>query len=375
MLNRKQKILVSFATITSTGTAFALCNSCCPLYLNEIVAPAFVYATTSIIGAMSAVDVALAAQLQFNSERLTSAIAILTKQKAVGANQVNEAGKNAAQVTAQALNSLAQTDRVKQARFDYGGEFGQGYSPCKVSATRNFLQSNIEQTNNKTLNDVNKEIIASAGAYVSKEQTINDRIKQYQEHYCSLEQVKYGMCDKVGELAGKSVSIATLFSPSSISTKEYQAKLDFINSISGLPDNPIPEQNKTSSLSRSYMLMKHQKDASVSPAYYSLKKIQNDYIEPKGIGSSVAEMFESEVARYMGVGNEGGNWAKSIAIQNQRGLLVELLKVKALDLSIQSRQYEQQERMEANLAVLVANVAQNLGRQANTLQNHTNMQQ
>ncbi len=43
-----------------------------------------------------------------------------------------------------------------------------------------------------------------------------------------------------------------------------------------------------------------------------------------------------------------------MAAQNDRGAMVELLKIKALDLSLQERQYRQWERMEAQLASAVA---------------------
>ena len=357
MKNKKRKLIIGITALTSTSAAIAFT---CPLYMFEWAAPAFVTAGGAIVGAVTSVDAALAAQLQYNSERLTSAIAILTKQKAVAANQINEATKNSAQVTAQALNSLAQTQRVKEARFDYGAEFGQGYNPCLVSAARNLIQTEIDNSNKKTIDDVSKEITASAGAYVQQDGVINDTIKNYQENYCTKAQADAGLCEKEGKMSGKSINIASIFTPSAPNTMEYKSKVDFINQLAGLPDNPVPEQSKMTVNARSYIQQKQQKDALISPALYSLKNIQNEYLETKGSGSSIASMFDKEASRYMGAGNDGSNWSKSLASQNQRGLLVELLKVKALDLAIQSRQYEQQERIEANLAVLVANAAQNM---------------
>ncbi len=357
----KRNIIIGITVLISTTTAVAFT---CPLYMFEWVSPAFITAGGAIIGAVSSVDAALAAQLQYNSERLTSAIAILTKQKAVAANQINEASKNSAQVTAQALNSLAQSKRVKQARFDYGAEFGQGYNPCLVSASRNFIQTEIENSNKKTLEDVNKEITASAGAYTQQDKIIQNTIKNYQENYCTQTQADAGLCEKAGKMPGKSINIASIFTPAALNTPEYKSKLDFINQLVGLPDNPVPEQSKNSLNAHTYIHQKQQKDALISPALYSLKNIQNEYLETKGSSSSIASMFDKESSRYMGVGTEGENWSKSLAVQNQRGLLVELLKVKALDLAIQGRQYEQQERIEASLAVLVANAAQNTGNQA-----------
>jgi len=55
-----------------------------------------------------------------------------------------------------------------------------------------------------------------------------------------------------------------------------------------------------------------------------------------------------------------------MSAQNERGALVELLKVKALDLAIQEKQYRQYERMEAQLAALVALEVQSSGSQNQT---------
>ena len=87
---------------------------------------------TSLREATSRLDAALSAQLWFQSERLISAVAILTKQKAVSANQISDGLRNTNQNIAVSLNALSQADRVKKARFEYGGDFGQGYSPCYV---------------------------------------------------------------------------------------------------------------------------------------------------------------------------------------------------------------------------------------------------
>jgi hypothetical protein len=266
---------------------------------------------------------------------------------------------------------MSQSQRVKQARFDYGAEFGQGYNPCLVSAGRNFIQKEIEASNQKTLEDVNKEITASAGAYAEQDKVINDSIKNYQENYCTKAQVNAGLCKEVGKLAGKSINIASIFTPTAANTPEYKSKLDFINQLVGLPDNPLPQASKESVNGRAYIQQKQQKDALMSPALYSLKNIQNEYLENQGNKSSIASMFDKESSRYMGVGNDGANWAKSLSSQNQRGLMIELLKVKALDLAIQGRQYEQQERIEANLAVLVANAAQGMANKAQNTQNNS----
>jgi hypothetical protein len=67
-----------------------------------------------------------------------------------------------------------------------------------------------------------------------------------------------------------------------------------------------------------------------------------------------------------------------MAAQNERGALVELLKIKALDLAIQEKQYRQYESMEAQLASLVSMNVSTAGGQtskASTDAARQNMQQ
>ena len=58
-----------------------------------------------------------------------------------------------------------------------------------------------------------------------------------------------------------------------------------------------------------------------------------------------------------------------MAAQNDRGAMVELLKIKALDLSLQERQYRQWERMEAQLASAVAAKLKTQSRKADAAAN------
>ena len=110
------------------------------------------------------------------------------------------------------------------------------------------------------------------------------------------------------------------------------------------------------------MLAKARKDAVLSPAVASLKALQLEYSGVEGgetgAGVPLAQMFRDEVARYAGGTQANEAWSRVMAAQNERGAMVEILKIKALDLAIQTRQLRQYERMEANLAALVAAEAQ-----------------
>ena len=115
MSRAQRRLLVGVTGLTVAVTAYAYCP---PQYQEAWVYPAFAWSATTITGTITALDAALSAQLWFQSERLISAVAILTKQKAVSANQISDGLRNTNQNIAVSLNALSQAERVKKARFE-----------------------------------------------------------------------------------------------------------------------------------------------------------------------------------------------------------------------------------------------------------------
>ena len=64
--------------------------------------------------------------------------------------------------------------------------------------------------------------------------------------------------------------------------------------------------------------------------------------------------LEKQVNRYLGNGEEYQAWNKTLIEQNDRGLLKEILQIKALKLFLQTREYEQLMSIEAMFAATVA---------------------
>jgi hypothetical protein len=355
LLSGKVPVVIA-GVLTSTA---ALAFYCPPQFQETFVEPVFTTSKQAISESVQVVDQALSKQLEFNSQRLTSAIAVLTKQKAVAANQISDGNRTAAQATATALQALAQAERVKKARFEYGGEFGQGYQPCKVYTTRNTIANRDAEMAVERRTRIMSEIVAAPGRYANPVQAQQAALTEHRASYCTADQVASGLCEKVGALPGANLSVATLFEPSMENEPLYQAKVSFVNNLVGLPDAPISKEAGKSAAADAYALAKTRKDAIVSPALASLKEIQLDY---SGItvahGNSsdlpMAVHFRNEVKRYLGSGTEYDKWNNTLTAQNSRGLMVELLKQKALDLALSEKQYRQYERMEAQLVGLVS---------------------
>lgn len=345
--------IVASLVLTSTA-AWAFCP---PQFQEFWVAPQFVNATGVLTAAIGSVDLALTGQMELNSQRMMSAIAVLTKQKALVANQIADGNRTAAQLTATGLNVLAQTERVKQARFDYGGEFGQGFSPCVVYANRQIISNRDAEMGEETRQRSMTEVIASPGRYADPIQAQASMVASHKD-FCTKDQVDSGLCKSIGSIPGADLTVSTLFSPAMEGEALYKAKVAFVNNAVGLPDGVIPQSAGNSPAAAAYSLAKAKKDALISPAIAALKDIQLDYsgVDTAHGGKDIpmALHFQREVKRYSGNSPEYDAWSRVMAGQNERGALVELLKVKALDLAIQEKQYRQYEKMEAQLAVLVA---------------------
>lgn len=363
--NKKQRRWkAAFAISIALSSSLAYSVFCPPQYQENMVEPQFEAATEILNDAISAVDTALSTQLDFNSERLVSAIAVLTKQKAVSGNQIADSARTASQQVATAMNVMAQTERVKKARFDYGGEFGQGFSPCKVYAQRQVIANRDADMENERRERVLSEVIASPGRYYDPISGHQEILKANRK-FCTKEQVESGLCSEEGDMPAASMNVATLFEPAMEGSELYDAKVTFVNNMVGLPDGSVPKEAGKSTAATSYMLDKSFKDAVASPAIVALKEIQldNSGVEGAETGSDIplSLHFKNEVNRYSGNAKEYDEWSKVLVAQNDRGLMVELLKMNALKLALQEKMYRQYEQTEAMLAALVAEELQSSG--------------
>lgn len=343
----------------AAGMSQSVGATCPPQYQESWVAPQFITATQVLNAALKSVDASLSTQLLFQSERLNSAVAVLTKQKSLAASQLSDANRTAAQSVATGLGVIAQTERVKAARFDFGGEFGQGFSPCEVYATRSVIANRDADMVTELNSRVQAEVMAAPGRYGSRPDAARQLYKD-NEASCTQDMVKAGLCKSVGATPGASMSVATLFDPAAEGDPTYKAKSAFINNIVGLPDQPL--DGLTGMARDSYMMAKMRRDAVLSPAVASLKALQLNHSGVQGAetgqGVPMAKMLSDEVARYAGGTAANEAWTRTMAAQNERGAMVEILKIKALDMALQVRQLRQYERIEASLAALVAAEAQ-----------------
>jgi hypothetical protein len=333
---------------------------CPPQYEDDMVSPMFTASKEAHNAAIESMDETLGQTLSDGKDQVVSAVAVLTKQKALAANQIADAMRVSHQQVATSLQAMAVNDRVKKAQMKYSAEFGQGYDPCKVLSTRTNIMTRMEDMRDERTGRVATEVRAASGKFAKPTEAQKDAIEE-NKPFCTQDQVDSGLCERVGQYQGASANAGTLFAPAAEGEDLYAAKVAFVNNIIGLPDGEIsPDVGKTP-LGAEYMMAKAKKDARLSVATTILKQIQLEHSSVTGAHTGqdlpLAEHFDNEVKRYSGDSDDYLDWSTSLAAQDQRGVLVEILKVKALDLALQHRQYEQVSQMEAALASLVASEA------------------
>lgn len=352
----------NFRWIVGIGAALGLVGQApaqfCPQYEEmPAVVAAFTTSQSTLTGAIASMDTALSTQLQYHSDRVIGAIAILASQKAVGANQVVQALANATQSTADAIKSLQGYSRTKAARLDYSDWFGQGYRPCTVQPERMLITNRAAALDEERRVRSQSEVWNAPGKYGNRAAAINPMVTEHWD-FCTPDQVTSGLCPSVGEYPGADLTVATMFEPTMENEPLYRAKVAFVNNIMGLPDQALPAGAEKQASSQAYAQAKAQKDAVLSPALATFKDLQltSSGVQTAHGGNStpLSVQFEAQVKRYAGNAPEYDAWVKVLSAQRQRGVMIEYLKVKALDLAIQQEQYRQYERMEAQLAALVA---------------------
>ena len=308
---------------------------------------------------MKTLDTAVSLGLQTERSVILGAIGVQTQQEALNASNIAHADMEIAKMTANAVNAVKQSDRVKDTAIDFGAA-GQGYNPCKVLNERRTITETQEKDREIRPNLVFKNIEAGTGKFANPIQAQENALKLHHDYFCTAEQASAGLCLNVGEMQGANLQASTLFEYSSSTDKYSIAKNSFINNMVGLPDAPLSEATAKTPRGQEYLRQKFEKDAVISPALNSLMAIQSEFTAtPDGTESGqvvkpIRQQYREQVDRYLGHGEEHKNWAKTLVGQTERGVLVEVLKEGALELALMGNKHAQNERIESMLATLVA---------------------
>jgi hypothetical protein len=325
---------------------------CPPQYQETWVLPMFTNSTLVMNSALATVDAQLTALMKLNDQRVLSALAVLTKQKALSGSIVADTERKATQQVANGLRVLASFKYMRVARLDYGPEFGQGYNPCKISNERVELSTQNAKVMDR-VNTIVKNTYAAPGKYAGNLSESKQQLLRDISNYCTPDHVDSGLCETVGKNPGLALNASIMFTTDGVGNEYDTARKTFINTIVGIPDPAIPRTEAKSPEAQEYALQKQEKDALISPAITTLANLQSNYSSINN-NKPIMAQYKNQAKRYFGDSQENMKWNKVLTAQTERGLLVEQLKIKALSLSLQAKQYKEYELLETQIAALLA---------------------
>jgi len=308
--------------------------------------------TGAVVAQLAAFQALFMAQSQLRFEQLISAVAVATKQEGVSANQVVDATRNAGQTLVNAVRAQRINDATIKAYLDYSPTTGQGYDACGTIVRNRTLDKAFDDVPGLARQTV-AQLDAAPGATVdSRVGAMANRLNMHRTKFCTPAEASAGLCS-VGSVPGGDTNAGLLFTGVDIESDEALARKAFIQNVIGAPDERISSDAGKSPAGQAYLFEKNRKDSLLSIPAYSLAMIDanNTRTEAYG-GKSPNEMMKLRVNQYFG-GKEAQQWSSSMAAQTTRGLIVEATKMAGLEVWMRHKQYEQGQRLEANLAALV----------------------
>ena len=305
----------------------------------------------TINAAIAQFGTSMATQLQWEDEQVLSALAVATKQEAVSANSVASTIRNAAQQFSTAVNTQNTAAQVAKAYVDYAS---QGYDPCGTYKGNAALDATFSALPTTAVTTMAAQDMAPGSLVDSVPQAMAKRLADHRSQFCTASEAAAGACS-VSINGGADTNAALLFEPVDAGSPESAARKAYMQNVLGEPDGKIPASAGSSAAGQSYLLASNRKQSLVSIPQYSLAMIDaaNTRVSiAGGTNQSPNETMKARVNQYFG-GPDALKWSESLAGQSSRGLLVEATKISGLETWMHYKQYEQNQRLMANLAALV----------------------
>ena len=308
--------------------------------------------TAVVSGNIASFGEAFSAEMQTKFEYIISSVAVATKQEALSANIVSDGTRQAAEQLVNAVRAQRQSDQVVTAYLNYNAATGQGHDPCGTNAKNKSMDIAFESVAVQARSTVGMTDVAPGRLVTSVPQAMQARLDTHRSKFCTAAESSAGLCS-TSQLPGGDTNAALLFEAAPAGSLQTEARYAYIQHVLGPPDQKLEKSAGGTPAGQVFMVAKNRKDALLSVPAYSLAMIDaaNTQSDQFG-GKSPNEVLQLRVNQYFG-GAEAEQWSGSMARQTQRGLLVEATKMAGLEVWIHHKQYEQNQRLEANLAALL----------------------
>lgn len=401
---------IGVASVSAMQSAQAFCYiDHNPSVIDTTLKPSFEMVRKGVDSSMKALDKQVEKALGQQTDAITAALTVLAKQKAMTATQVTKAYEENTKIEIAAREAAESAEKQKEILEEYGPT-GQGHDDCGVHVKRSEIIKQEKRAKIAVGEMVRTEITARPGRYANRAEQMATRLALHDQLYCTEDQAKSGLCTKAGPRAGKSLMASTMFEPGEYGSDNYEDKSAFINNIMGLADEPLTASQAKTIAGQSYADNKRRTDAIKSTAGTYLKSLQaywsgtaddpahtqgqpakNTQSEARQLqdsknaggsssnpekaktadsaeqqsgketNTSLAKRLKEDVDRYFGGGEEYKKWSQTLVGANERGVMREILQIKALRLKLAAQEFEELSQQEAMLAAYASAVLANSG--------------
>ena len=349
---KKSVACVTLASVCGVASGFS-----CPPVLDAVWQAAIVSASSTITAAVTAAGESIASANAFNMQRVLSAFKVAVKEISVTADKEIATDLNVRKAVSMAAADSSTRKAMFNAIMDFNPATGQGVDPCGELTRSQTMAVAMSEANNDMREKVLREVDNAPGSFVADQGAIlAKRIADGKTKYCTADEVRAGVCSTAGALAGKDVDAASFFQSAPVSSDQAAAKSAMLNYMFGVPYVAPNRDSLASASGKSFLDAKRSEDAYRSISQASFKAIQS-WTESRGTPDAQQPSVLDALAQKVGVYSGGDNyeaWEQGQASQTERGLLVQYAKMTAMELYLLHTEYQQTERIEANVAALYA---------------------
>lgn len=307
-------------------------------------------------------------QLINRFDSIAAAVGVATAQEAASANEIQESIRASSERFVAAAKAEDQNDQVLEAWLNFNPAMGQGYDPCGTSAKNRTMDRAFGSVFERSQELINGDLVDGSGnmgpidvapgsSTDAPDQAMNWRMVMHRSHFCTQAEADAGLCELPSDprYIGADVNAETIFQPVEAGSMLVHAQRQYIQNVIGEPDKAPEYWASGTPAGMDFQYDKNRKDSLASIPMFSLATIaasntatanfQNRSLTPN-------QLLQLRVNQYFG-GAEAQEWSGALTRQSQRGLLVEANKVAGLEVWLRHKQYEQNQRIEANLAALL----------------------
>lgn len=334
-----RKFLIGATVLAVTGSAV---GAGCPAVVDSIWEAAMGKAAGAISLAIGSLVEAVSVERTANLMRLQSTIRVLAKQVEISGEKQSSTEVASKQAGANYMVELSNRKAVFETTMQYNATTGQGFDPCGETRRAQNVHAVAGEANAGISERVMAELDTAPGNLVGNQADVVAR-------RLSNAQTLYG---PNGQLAGKDVDAGHFFTSAQVGSPEAQAKSALLNNMYGIPYQAPDKSAANSPAGKAFFEAKRTEDVYRSVGQASMKTVQS-WTDSRAGSSSAIDAISSKVGTYAG-GNNYPQWEQAQTTQSERGLMIELARMRAFDLYLRNQESEQMARQEATLAALVA---------------------